>query len=191
MKPRIHRVQTRWKSGFMAFGARPNPRRAAGGGYGGPAWPGRRRGPFQRHPGAGQVLLGQRDEQAVDHGELGDPAGGGAGPEGGLAGRGDQHQVRDLGDRRPREVGHRDGGGTLAARLATRVDRVDGGAGVRQADRDVPAAAQRGRRDGQVRSGQANAGRPIRCSFICRSRATKPLAPRRRCRSGRPWRVPR
>ncbi len=26
-------------------------------------------------------------------------------------------------------------------------------------------------------SGQANAGRPIRCSFICRSRATNPLAP--------------
>jgi hypothetical protein len=26
--------------------------------------------PLERHPGAGQVLLGERDEQAVDHGQL-------------------------------------------------------------------------------------------------------------------------
>ena len=46
----------------------------------------------------------------------------------------------------------------MAARLAQRVDRVDGGPGVRQADRDVPAAAQRGRRDGHVRVGPGERG---------------------------------
>src|SRR5207247_9869557 len=78
--------------------------------------------------------------------------------EGGLPGRWDQDEVRDRGDRGPREVGHRGAGGTVAARLAQRVDRVDGGAGVRQADRDVPGAAQRGRRDGHVRVGPGERG---------------------------------
>ena len=55
-------------------------------------------GAFQRLTCAGQVLLCQRDEQAVDHGQLRDPAGHGAGPEGGLAGRGQQHVVGALGN---------------------------------------------------------------------------------------------
>src|SRR5579859_2695011 len=87
-------------------------------------------GPLQGHPGPGQILLGQRDEQAVDHGQLRDPAGHGAGPEGGLAGRGEQAEVGCLGDRGPREVRHRDGDGTVTACLAQRVDGVDGGPGV-------------------------------------------------------------
>jgi len=46
----------------------------------------------------------------------------------------------------------------VTACLAQRVDRVDGGAGVRQADRDVPGAAQRGRGDGHVRIGPGERG---------------------------------
>ena len=47
----------------------------------------------------------------------------------------------------------------MTARLAQRVDGVDGGPGVRQADRDVAVLAQRGRRDGHVRIGPGE-GRP-------------------------------
>jgi DHA2 family methylenomycin A resistance protein-like MFS transporter len=108
-------------------------------------------GPLQRFPGGGQILLGQRDEQAVDHGQLRDPARHGAGPESGLARRGEQDEVGDLGDRGPREIRHRDRGGAVIAGLAEHVDRVHGGAGVRQADRDVALIAEGGRRDGHVR----------------------------------------
>jgi DHA2 family methylenomycin A resistance protein-like MFS transporter len=94
-------------------------------------------GPLQRSPGGGQVLLGQGDEQAVHHCQLRDPARHGAGPESGLSRGGEQDEVGDLGDRGPREVRHRDRGGAVIAGLAEHVDRVHGGAGVRQADRDV------------------------------------------------------
>jgi hypothetical protein len=56
-------------------------------------------GSLKRVHGVRQVALRERDEQAVHHGELGDPAGHGAGAEGGFARGGQQHEVRHLGDR--------------------------------------------------------------------------------------------
>jgi hypothetical protein len=100
-------------------------------------------GSLERVHGARQVALGQRDEQAVHDRELGDPAGHGAGAEGGFARGGQQHEIRHLGDRGPGEVGDRDRGGAVRARLGERVDSVHGGPSVRQADRDVTLGAQR------------------------------------------------
>lgn len=117
-----------------------------------------REGPFKRVHGARQVALRQRDEQAVHNGELGDPACHGAGAEGGFARGGQQHEIGHLGDRGPREVsdGHR--GGAVRARLVERVDGVHGGPGVRQADRDVALAAQRGGGGRHVRVGPRKGG---------------------------------
>jgi hypothetical protein len=114
--------------------------------------------PLQRVHGARQIALRQRDEQAVHHGELGDPAGHGAGAEGGFARGGQQHEVRHLGDRGPREVRDRDRGGAVRAGLGKRVDGVHGGPCVRQADGDVAPAPQRGRSHGQVRVGESDGG---------------------------------
>ena len=111
-------------------------------------------GPLERVHRAGQVALRQRDEQAVNHGELRDPAGHGARAEGRLPRGGQQHVVRHLGDRRPREVRDRDGGRTVRARLLKRVDGVHRGPGVRQADRDVALRAQRRRGERHVRVGE-------------------------------------
>jgi hypothetical protein len=115
-------------------------------------------GSLQRFHGVRQVALRQRDEQAVHHGELGDPAGHGAGAEGGFACGGQQHEVRRLGDRGPREVRDRDRGGAVRAGLGKRVDGVDRGSGVRQADRDVALAAQRRGGSRHVRVGPGVAG---------------------------------
>ena len=82
--------------------------------------------------------LGDADEDAVDDGELGEPAGGRAGAERRLAGRGGEHVVAELGERRPREVGHRDGGGAVALRQRQRVDGVLVAPECEIADRDVP-----------------------------------------------------
>jgi len=98
-------------------------------------------GSLKRVHSVRQVALCQRDEQAVHHGELGDPARHGTGAEGGFARGGQQHEVRHLGDRGPREVRDRDRGGAVRAGLGKRVDGVDRGPGVRQADRDVAFAA--------------------------------------------------
>ena len=100
-------------------------------------------GSLERVHGVRQVALREGDEQAVHHGELGDPAGHGAGAEGGFARGGQQHEVRHLGDGGPGEVSDRDRGGPVCARLGERVDGIDRGPGVRQADRDVALAAQR------------------------------------------------
>jgi glutamine---fructose-6-phosphate transaminase (isomerizing) len=130
--------------------------RAAGTTY--PLGLGRRERALQRGPGRGQVALRERDEKAVNDRELRDAAGHGAGPEGGLPGRGQQDQVGDLGDRGPGEVRHRDRGRAVTARLAQRVDRVDRRARVREADGDVPAFAQRGRGDRHVRVRESEGG---------------------------------
>jgi hypothetical protein len=108
-------------------------------------------GSLKRVHRTGQVALRQRDEQAVHHGELRDPAGHGTRAESRLTRGGQQHVVRRLGDRRPREVRDRDGRGAVRARLFQRVDGVHRGPGVRQADRDVALGAQRRRRDSHVR----------------------------------------
>jgi hypothetical protein len=117
-------------------------------------------GPLQRVHRAGQIALRQRDEQAVHHGELRDPAGHRARTEGRLPGRGQQHRVRHLGNRRPREVRDRDGGGAVRARLGEGVDGVHRGPGVRQADRDVALGAQRrgGERHMRVRESERRPG---------------------------------
>jgi hypothetical protein len=115
-------------------------------------------GPLQRFHGVRKVALRQRDEQAVHHGELSDPAGHGAGAEGGFARGGEQHEVRHLGDRGPREVRDRDGGGAVRAGLGQRVDGIDRGPGVRQADRDVALAAQRRGSGRHVRVGPCVTG---------------------------------
>src|ERR1700760_5167688 len=82
------RVLRHITAGFAVTGSRSWPgRRAAA--TPGPFGLGRGVGPLQRGLGGGQVALGQHHEHAVDHRELGDPAGHGAGPERGLAGRGE------------------------------------------------------------------------------------------------------
>jgi N-acetylmuramic acid 6-phosphate etherase len=114
--------------------------------------------PLERVHRARQVALRKRDEQAVHDRELRDPAGRGTGAEHRLARRRQQHVVGHLGDRRPREVRDRDRGGPVRAGLGERVDRVHGGAGVRQADRHVAGAAQRRGRDRHVRVGPGLGG---------------------------------
>jgi hypothetical protein len=115
-------------------------------------------GPLERVHGVRQVALREGDEQAVHHGELGDPAGHGAGAEGGFARGGQQHEVRHLGDGGPGEVSDRDRGGAVRASLGERVDGIDRGPGVRQADRDVALAAQRRGGGRHVRVGPGKGG---------------------------------
>src|SRR5690606_1711095 len=71
----------------------------------------------QRLLGVGVAQLGEADEHAVDHRELRQTAGGRAGAERGLAGRGGEDVVADLADGRAGEVGDGHGGGFPAARL--------------------------------------------------------------------------
>ncbi len=114
-------------------------------------------GGFQRRLRLVQVALRNADEQAVDHGQLPDAAGHGAGAIGGLAHRGGQYPVGDLGDGRAGEVRQRGGSGSAPTGLAQRLDRLDGGAGVRDADGDVAFLQYCGRGQRVVRVGPGEA----------------------------------
>src|SRR5690242_18684223 len=93
------------------------------------------------------------DEYAVDHGQLGEPAGRRPRPEGGLTGRRGQHEVGGRGDGRTRVAAEREGGGAASGRHGERVKRFDGGSTVRDTNRYVTWLENRRTRQHDVRIG--------------------------------------
>ena len=79
--------------------------------------------------------------------------------------------------RGPGEVGHRDRGRAAAGGPARGRRWCRGGAGVRDADRDVTRLSSAALVSATCGSDQAKATWPMRCSFCWKSMATKALAP--------------
>jgi CubicO group peptidase (beta-lactamase class C family) len=123
----------------------------------------RRVGALQRVHRLFEVALRDQREDAVDDRELGDPAGHGAGAERRLPGRRGQHQVGGPGQRRTRVVGEADRQRAVGLGHPHRVDRIQRGPGVGDADHDVLGAehGRRGERHVRVRPGVHDLPDPV------------------------------
>src|SRR4051812_132003 len=88
--------------------------------------------------------LSDRDIEKIEDDELRVPGAERVRPERRRLGGGEQDDVAELGQRGAREAGQRDRGGAPAARLREQLDGLAGLARVRDAERDMAGAGQRG-----------------------------------------------